>query len=102
LLSKKERKRLLIRKKINLVLNLLFFHMRGEYEELVYPFCEKGKIIALHFPSVWSFKRKSTETLPDRGTFRKSVQVWIIQSGCSVCGKSKEEVKKELKRRKWI
>lgn len=73
--------------------------MRGEYEELVCPFCNKGKISCLYFPSVWSFKRKSTKTLPGKGTFRKSPEIWVIQSGCTVCGKSQEEVKKELKKR---
>jgi hypothetical protein len=48
---------------------------------------------------VWSFKKKSTKTLPGKGTFRKSRETWIIQSGCDVCGKSKEEVKEELKRK---
>jgi hypothetical protein len=76
--------------------------MRGEYEELICPFCGKGKIIALHFPSVWQEKRSITATFGSRRRLSKSKDVWIIQSGCSICGKSKEEVEKELKNRNII
>jgi hypothetical protein len=71
--------------------------MRGEYEESTCPFCEKGKITALHFPSVKQEKRSITATFGSRRLIRKSKDVWIIQSGCNICGKSQEEVEKELK-----
>ncbi|MHA1677556.1 MAG: hypothetical protein ACTSW3_02115 [Promethearchaeota archaeon] len=76
--------------------------MPGQYEVLLCPFCEKGEIQCLYFPSVWSVKRKSTKTLPGSGTISKSKEEWIIQSGCPVCGKSAEEVEKELKRKNII
>jgi hypothetical protein len=38
--------------------------MAGQYEELSCPFCDKGKIRCLYFPSAWSVKIKRTKTLP--------------------------------------
>jgi len=73
--------------------------MRGEYEELTCPFCEKGKITALHFPSVKQEKRSITATFGSRKLISKSKDIWIIQSGCNVCGKSKEDIERELKKR---
>lgn len=72
--------------------------MAGQYEELNCPFCDKGRIPCLYFPSAWSVKRKSTKTLPGKGSISKSAEVWIIQSGCNACGKSQEEVEKELRK----
>jgi len=72
--------------------------MRGQYEELNCPFCDKGKIQAWYIPATWSFKRKSTKTLPGPGTPTKSPDIWLIKSGCNICGKSQEEVEKELRR----
>ncbi|MEM5868912.1 MAG: hypothetical protein QXL09_03105 [Candidatus Aenigmatarchaeota archaeon] len=76
--------------------------MRGRYEELSCPFCDKGKIQAWYIPGAWSIKRKSTKTLPGHGTIYKSSDIWIIKSGCNVCGKSQEEVEKELKKKRII
>jgi hypothetical protein len=76
--------------------------MRGSYEELPCPLCEKGKIACWHIPATWSFKRKSTKTLPGLGTPIKSKDIYIIQSGCNLCGKSKEEVERELKKKNII
>lgn len=73
--------------------------MAKQYEILECPFCQKGEIQCLYFPSAWSVKRKSTKTLPGKGTISKGSEEWIIQSGCPVCGKSAEEVEKELKRK---
>lgn len=73
--------------------------MRGEPVELACPFCDKGKIQCWFIPGAWSVKRKSTKTLPGRGTITRSSDVWLIQSGCSVCGKSEEEVEKELRKK---
>jgi len=72
--------------------------MKGEYVELNCPFCEKGRMVCLYFPSVWSEKRSLTATFGSRRTRRKTSETWIIQSGCNICGKSREEVEKELKR----
>jgi hypothetical protein len=55
---------------------------------------KKGKIITLHFPSIKQEKRSITATFGSRKLISKSKDVWIIQTGCNVCGKSKEDVKK--------
>lgn len=73
--------------------------MRGQYEELPCPFCDKGRISCLYIPGAWSHKMKRTKTLPGSGSVSKSADTWLIQSGCSVCGKSQEEVEKELIRK---
>jgi len=73
--------------------------MRGQYEELSCPFCDKGKIKCWYIPGVWSQKRVVTGSLPGKRSVRKSSDIWIIQSGCSVCGKSQEEVEKELRKK---
>ena len=71
--------------------------MRGEYEELLCPFCDKGKIACWHIPSSWSVKSGKTASLPGTKRISKNPDVWLIRSGCSVCGKSQEEVEKKLK-----
>ncbi|MBI4009575.1 MAG: hypothetical protein HY361_00060 [Candidatus Aenigmarchaeota archaeon] len=71
--------------------------MAGQYEQLSCPFCDKGKIQCLYFPSAWSVKAKRTKTLPGSGSVSKSAEVWIIKTGCSACGKSQEEVEKEFR-----
>ena len=43
-------------------------------------------------------KRAVTASLPGKGTFHKSRDVWIVQSGCNSCGKKKEEVETELRK----
>jgi len=73
--------------------------MRGQYEELACPFCDKGKIPCWYIPGAWSHKMKRTKTLPGSGSVSKSADVWLIKSGCSVCGKSQEEVERELRKK---
>ena len=75
--------------------------MRGELVELSCPFCDKGKINCLYVPSATKVRRVSGSF--GRGQhYSKSAEVWLIQSGCSVCGKSAEEVEKELKKKNII
>jgi len=71
--------------------------MRGRYEELSCPFCDKGKIQAWYIPGAWTIKRRKTASLPGTKAVKKSADVWIIKSGCSICGKSQEEVEKKLR-----
>lgn len=71
--------------------------MRGSYEELSCPFCDKGRIHCIYIAGAWSHKAKRTKTLPGGGSVSKSADVWLVQNGCNVCGKSKEEVEKELR-----
>ncbi len=47
-------------------------------------------------------KRAVTASLPGKGTFHKSRDVWIVQSGCNSCGKKKEEVETELRKNRVI
>lgn len=76
--------------------------MRGNYEELPCPFCDKGRITCWFIKGAWGEKRKTTSTFGKAKFVSKSSDVWIIKSGCSVCGKSQEEVEKELKKQGMI
>lgn len=76
--------------------------MAGQYEELSCPFCDKGRIACLYFPGAWSHKMKRTKTLPGSGSVSKSSDTWLIKSGCSICGKTQEEVEKELRKQGTI
>lgn len=76
--------------------------MAGQYEELLCPFCDKGKIACLYFPSVLSVKSSGRSSLGSGKYFRESADTWIIKSGCSLCGKSAEEVEKELRKKNII
>jgi hypothetical protein len=71
--------------------------MQGGYEEISCPFCDKGRIKALHIPSVWSEKVKKTATFGSTKKLSKSPDILIIQSGCNVCGKSQKDIEKALK-----
>jgi len=72
--------------------------MRGEYEELICPFCDKGIIQAWHIPASVSIKLRRTASLPGSKSYQKNPDIWLIKSGCSACGKSQEEVEKELRK----
>jgi len=76
--------------------------MRGEPIELACPFCDKGKIQCWYIASTLSERRITSATFGHTTRRSKSSEVWIIQSGCSVCGKSIEEVEKELKNKNII
>ncbi len=71
--------------------------MVGQYEELSCPFCDKGRISTLYIAGAWSVKRSGARSLPGKTIKQKSSDQWLIQSGCSVCGKNLEEVEKKLK-----
>jgi hypothetical protein len=72
--------------------------MSKQYEFLVCPFCHKGEISCLYFPSAVSVKRNVTASLPGKGSISKSRETWIVQSGCINCGKGKDEVERELRK----
>jgi hypothetical protein len=76
--------------------------MAKQYEVLDCPFCHKGQISCLYFPSAVSNKRNVTASLPGRGSVQKSKEVWIMQSGCSNCGKGKDEVERELRKEGFL
>lgn len=75
--------------------------MAGQYEQLGCPFCDKGRISCLYFPSAWTEKR-SYAAGKSKKTGHLSAETWLIQSGCSNCGKTAEDVEKELKRKNII
>ena len=72
--------------------------MAGQYEILSCPFCDRGKIQCLYFPSVSVVRSRPTATFGNRKKRETSSEQWIIQSGCLECGKSQEEVEKELRK----
>lgn len=76
--------------------------MPGQYEILSCPFCGKGEIQCLYFPSVTTEKRRVSATFGAKKERSKSSESWIIQSGCKSCGKTEEEVEKEFKKRNII
>lgn len=76
--------------------------MAGQHEELSCPFCDKGRIQCLYFPSVLSVKSSGRSSIGSGKYFRESANTWLIQSGCSNCGKSQEEVEKELRKKNII
>lgn len=70
--------------------------MRGEPVELACPFCDKGKIQTWYIPSSYSIKQSRSRVI--RGNQKqRNPDVWLIKSGCNVCGKSLEEVEKKLR-----
>lgn len=72
--------------------------MAGQHEILSCPFCDKGQIPCLYFPSATKVRRLSG-SFGKGNAFSKSADTWVVQSGCSNCSKSQEEVEKELRRK---
>ncbi len=70
---------------------------RIQYEELACPFCDKGRIGCLYFPGVWGEKHTGRSSLGSGKSIRKSSDQWIVQIGCSACGKTQDEVERKLK-----
>jgi hypothetical protein len=70
--------------------------MVGQYEELSCPFCDEGRIRCLFIPA--SVRVKQSRSRVIRGNQKvKNAEVWMIQSGCNVCGKNQKDVEKKLK-----
>lgn len=76
--------------------------MAGQYETLSCPFCDKGRIQCLYFPGAIGQRTRASATFGKIKERRKSSETWLIQSGCTVCGKSQEEVERELKNKEII
>jgi hypothetical protein len=57
----------------------------------------KGKIQCWFIPGAISVRRSGARSLPGKTSKNKSSDVWVIQSGCSICGKSSDEVEKKLR-----
>lgn len=69
--------------------------------ELSCPFCDRGKIEVWYIPSYIKIRRISG-SFGKGHAFSKSADIWIVKSGCPVCGKSPNEVERELKRKRII
>jgi hypothetical protein len=67
-----------------------------QYEILPCPFCEKGKIQCMWYPSATTIKRNATASLPGGGSISKTKTTWVVKTGCSECGKNMEEVERKL------
>jgi len=76
--------------------------MVGQYEELSCPFCDKGIIGALLIAGTKSFHKDKSSTFGSKTRVTKTSDYWLIKSGCSPCGKSSDEVEKELRRQHLI
>jgi len=58
------------------------------------PFCGKSTIQVMYFPK--SARPEKTSWGGSRAWMKVSKETIIVQSGCSSCGKTQEEVEKEL------
>jgi len=76
--------------------------MRGEPVELSCPYCDKGRIQCWFIPGVMQEKRRRTQTFGVKHERHKSSDTWLVQSGCNVCGKSSDEIERELRKRDII
>jgi len=67
------------------------------------PFCEKGTIEVLIRPSSYRFHRVITGK-GGRGTIKRSVkeEIVILSERCNVCGKTREEIEKLLRKKHVI
>ena len=70
---------------------------RIQTEFLPCPFCDKGQIECGYIKGAWGEKHSGRGSLGKGKSVYKSSDTWLVKSGCSVCGKSQEEVEKKLK-----
>ena len=76
--------------------------MRGEPVELSCPFCDKGRIQCWYIPGAWSERHTGRSSLGKGKSAKRSSDVWLIKSGCSICGRLQEEVERKLRKNKII
>jgi hypothetical protein len=72
-------------------------NMAKQYEMLNCPFCNENTISCIYFPPVTQIKTSSTATFGKTKQRTRSSETWIIQSGCSKCSKTQEDVEKKLR-----
>lgn len=74
---------------------------RIQTEFLPCPFCDKGQIECRYIPASYTVKHvrsgKGSANIP-----RKSSEIWLIKTGCNICGKTAKEVEKELEKKNLI
>ncbi len=68
-----------------------------QYEVWPCPFCQEETISLIHFPKSVTVKQSKTTSLPGSKGYHLNRDVYLIQSGCSQCGKSQEDVERKLK-----
>jgi transcription elongation factor Elf1 len=73
------------------------YELGRQYEVWDCPFCGQNTISVIHFPKSVSIKRSKTASLPGSKGFHVSPDVYVVQSGCSKCGNSAEEVERKMK-----
>jgi hypothetical protein len=64
------------------------------------PFCKKDAVKAIYYPPVLQMKKSRSAAAGTKTKFYHTKEGWEIISGCSNCGKSKEEIIKALKEKK--
>ena len=62
------------------------------------PFCGNNTISVIHFPKSVSVKKAKTASLPGSKGFHQNPDIYVIESGCSSCGKESFEVERKLKK----
>lgn len=67
-----------------------------QVKEIPCPFCKDGIVKAHHRPSVRSF-RTSRSAAGAKSVPCRTTEKWNVLSGCSKCGKTKQEIVKALK-----
>jgi hypothetical protein len=64
------------------------------------PFCKKEAVKAIYYPLVLQMKKSRSAAAATKTKFYHTKEKWEIISGCSNCGKSKEEIIKALREKK--
>jgi hypothetical protein len=68
-----------------------------EIRNIECPFCKKEAVKAIYYPPVLQMKKSRSAAAGTKTKFYHTKEKWEIISGCSNCGKSKEEIIKALK-----
>jgi len=68
-----------------------------QYEVWDCPYCGANTVNMIRFPKSVSVKRARTASLPGGQGFHVNPDVYLLQTGCSKCGKTHEEVENKLK-----
>jgi len=83
--------------KLLLVYNQQFFMGRIQTEFLACPFCDKGKIECGYIPASFSIKQAKSRVIRGK-SISKNREVWLVRSGCLICGKSQKEIEDKLEK----
>jgi len=70
--------------------------MQLQTEEILCPFCKKGKIKCYYIPSFWQEKRSVTATFGGKRNLKRTREKYEVQVPCPNCGKSAKEIQKML------